>query len=97
MQFSDLLPVALVAVTYLTGQTAESYLLTPNLVGNRIGLHPAWILFALLAFGALFGFVGVLLAVPLAAIIGVLGRFVINRYLASTYYKGSGNGGEEQR
>lgn len=96
MQFSEMLPVVLVAATFLTGQAAESYLLTPNLVGDRIGLHPAWILFALLAFGALFGFVGVLLAVPLAAVIGVLSRFAINRYLESPYYRGAGNGGGGQ-
>jgi len=96
MQFSEVLPVVLVAATFLIGQTAESYLLTPNLVGDRIGLHPAWILFALLAFGALFGFVGVLLAVPLAAVIGVLIRFAIGRYLESRYYTGSGDGGGRQ-
>jgi len=92
MQFSEMLPVALVAATFLIGQTVESYLLTPNLVGDRIGLHPVWILFALLAFGALFGFVGVLLAVPLAAVIGVLIRFAVGRYLESSYYTGSGDG-----
>ena len=96
MQFSEMLPVILVAATFLTGQTAESYLLTPNLVGDRIGLHPAWILFALLAFASLFGFVGILLAVPLAAVIGVLSRFAIDRYLESSYYRGAGDGGGGQ-
>ena len=51
-------------------------------------MHPVWLMFALLAFGSLFGFVGLLLAVPLAAIIGVLARFVLRQYLASPYYRG---------
>ena len=87
-QFSDLPPIALVAVIFVIGQTAESYVLTPRLVGGRIGLHPVWIIFALLAGGALFGFTGVLLAVPAAAIIGVLIRFGLSEYLKSPLYKG---------
>lgn len=87
-QFSDWLPIALVAGIFIIGQTAESYVLTPRLVGGRIGLHPVWIIFALLAGGALFGFTGVLLAVPAAAIIGVLIRFGLSRYLESPLYKG---------
>ena len=85
-QFSDWLPVLVVAVIFLTGQTAESYILTPKLVGERVGLHPIWVIFALLAGGALFGFTGVLLAVPVTAVIGVLVRFVISRYLDSHLY-----------
>ena len=72
----------------IIGQTAESYILTPRLVGGRIGLHPVWIIFALLAGGALLGFTGVLLAVPMAAIIGVLLRFGLKRYRASSLYSG---------
>lgn len=87
-QFSDWLPIGLVAVVFIIGQTAESYVLTPRLVGGRIGLHPVWIIFALLAGGALFGFTGVLLAVPAAAIIGVLIRFSLSRYLESPLYHG---------
>ena len=64
----------------------ESYVLTPRMVGDRVGLHPVWIIFALLAGGALIGFTGVLLAVPVAAVIGVLVRFAMVRYLASSLY-----------
>jgi predicted PurR-regulated permease PerM len=59
------------------------------LVGSQVGLHPVWIIFALLAFGSLFGFVGMLLAVPAAAAIGVLIRFGLEQYLKSPYYRGS--------
>jgi predicted PurR-regulated permease PerM len=67
----------------------EGNFLTPKLVGDRVGLHPVWIIFALLAGGALFGFVGLLLAVPVAAVIGVLVRFGIGQYRASRLYLGS--------
>ncbi len=60
------------------------------LVGKTIGLHPVWLMFALLAFGYLFGFVGLLVAVPVAAAIGVLVRFAISQYLASPLYTGDG-------
>ncbi len=93
-QCSDWLPIGLVAMVFIIGQTAESYVLTPRLVGGRIGLHPVWIIFALLAGGALFGFTGVLLAVPAAAVIGVLIRFGLSRYLESPLYhagKAQGN------
>jgi len=87
-QFNEWLPIALVAGIFLTGQTLESYVLTPRLVGDRVGLHPVWIIFALMAGGALFGFTGILLAVPVAAVIGVLVRFSIERYLQSQLYHG---------
>ncbi|MDA0305501.1 MAG: AI-2E family transporter [Proteobacteria bacterium] len=87
-QFSDWMPVAIVALIFIIGQTAESYILTPRLVGDRIGLHPVWIIFALMAGGALFGFTGVLLAVPVAAIIGVLLRFGLGRYKESPLFLG---------
>lgn len=89
-QFSDWPGIAGVAVIFIVGQTAESYVLTPRLVGDRIGLHPVWIIFALLAGGALWGFTGVLLAVPAAAVIGVLIRFGLGRYLQSPLYLGGG-------
>ena len=79
-------PIVIVAVIFLVGQTLESYVLTPRLVGDRVGLHPVWIIFSLLAGGALFGFTGVLLAVPTAAVIGVLARFAITQYLTSPLY-----------
>ena len=87
-QFSDWLPMAIVAGIFLFGQNMESYVLTPMLVGERVGLHPVWIIFALMAGGAVFGFTGVLLAVPVAAVIGVLLRFGISRYLDSPLYHG---------
>jgi predicted PurR-regulated permease PerM len=79
---------AIVAGIFVTGQVLEGNFLTPKLVGDRVGLHPVWIIFALLAGGALFGFVGLLLAVPVAAAVGVLVRFAIRRYLASPLYLG---------
>jgi predicted PurR-regulated permease PerM len=79
---------ATVAGIFIVGQVMEGNFLTPKLVGDRVGLHPVWIIFALLAGGALFGFVGLLLAVPVAASIGVLVRFGIGRYLMSPLYQG---------
>ena len=88
-QFSEWLPVIIVVVIFLIGQTAESYILTPRLVGGRVGLHPIWIIFSLLAGGSVFGFTGVLLAVPVTAVIGVLVRFATGRYLESSLYGSS--------
>jgi len=87
-QFSDWLPIGLVFVVFLIGQVLADYVLTPRLVGNRIGLHPVWVIFALLAGGALFGFVGVLLGLPVAAVVGVLARFGLGRYMGSAIYQG---------
>ena len=81
--------IAAVAVVFVAGQAVEGNFLTPKLVGGRIGLHPVWLIFALSAFGALFGFVGLLIAVPAAAGIGVLGRFGIERYKDGRLYRGS--------
>jgi len=86
MQFSDLTSFVLVAAVFAGGQTLDAAVLTPNLVGGRVGLHPVWIIFALMTGAALFGFTGVLLAVPLASVIGVLVRFSIGRYLKSSLY-----------
>ncbi len=86
VQFDDWLRIAIVAGIFLVGQVAEGNFLTPRLVGDRVGLHPVWVIFALLAGGALFGFVGVLLAVPVAATVGVLVRFLLQRYLESDVY-----------
>jgi len=88
-QFSDWQPVAMVAGVFVIGQFLEGNFITPKLVGERIGLHPAWIIFALLAGGALFGFTGILIAVPAAAVVGVLGRFSIQQYKQSVSYLGS--------
>ena len=72
----------------MVGQFLEGNVLSPKLVGAKVGLHPVWLMFALFAFGYLFGFVGLLLAVPVAAAIGVLVRFAIRQYLASPLYTG---------
>jgi len=86
-------PIAAVAGVFLFGQTLESYVLTPRFVGDRVGLHPLWIIFALMAGGALFGFTGVLLAVPAAAVIGVLIRYALGRYKKSAFYDHEAGGG----
>lgn len=78
---------ALLAI-FGVAQLLEGYYLVPKLVGDRVGLHPLWIIFGMLAGAALLGFVGILLAVPLTAVIGVLIRFAIQRYMESTLYKG---------
>ncbi len=77
-----------VAGIFAFGQFLEGNILTPNLVGSSIGLHPVWLIFALSAFGAVFGFVGMLVAVPLAAAIGVIARFFIAQYKRSRLYLG---------
>ncbi len=87
-QFADWQPIAGVVAVFAVGQVLEGYVLTPRLVGNRIGLHPVWVMFALLAGGALFGFAGVLVALPVASVIGVLVRHGLRRYLASSAYSG---------
>jgi len=92
-QFGSWVPVALVAAVFVIGQFVEGNFITPRVVGNRIGLHPVWLIFALLAGGALFGFTGLLLAVPVAAVLGVLVRFSLERYLAGAAYRGRGPGG----
>jgi predicted PurR-regulated permease PerM len=82
--------ILLVIGIFLGGQFVEGYFLQPKLVGERVGLHPVWLIFALFAFGSLLGFVGLLIAVPLAAAIGVLVRFALRQYLASPLYTGAG-------
>ncbi len=80
--------VAMTVAVVVTGQFLEGNILSPNLVGASVGLHPVWVMFALLAFGALFGFTGLIMAVPLAAAAGVLARFALRKYLASPLYTG---------
>jgi predicted PurR-regulated permease PerM len=84
----DYSSILMVLGIFLVGQFLEGNLLAPKLVGESVGLHPVWLIFALLAFGYLFGFVGLLVAVPLAATIGVLVRFALKRYRASSLYTG---------
>lgn len=84
----DWIGVLKVAAVFVLGQMLEGNVLSPKLVGDRVGLHPVWIMFALLAGGALFGFVGVLIAVPVSAVIGVIVRHLLGRYRESAYYRG---------
>lgn len=81
--------IFIVLAIFLVGQFLEGNVLTPKLVGESTGLHPVWLMFALFVFGYLFGFVGLLVAVPLAAAIGVLARFALRRYRDSQLYTGA--------
>ncbi|MCF8483244.1 MAG: AI-2E family transporter [Rhodospirillum sp.] len=90
-QFNDPLDIGIVAGIFVVGQVVEGNYLTPKLVGDRVGLHPVWVIFALLAGAGLFGFLGVLLAVPVAAVIGVLTRFFLREYLDSPLFSGVPN------
>ena len=90
--WGDWLWVIAVWAIFQSGQFVEGNFLTPKLVGDSVGLHPVWLLFALSAFGSVFGFVGLLVAVPLAAALGVIARFLTARYRASALYQGSGRG-----
>lgn len=83
---SDWLHIGLTVGVFVVGQFFEGNVISPKLVGDSVGLHPVWLMFALLAFGSLFGFLGLLLAVPVAASIGVVIRFAIGRYLQSPLY-----------
>ena len=94
-QFDSWQPIALVAGIFAVGQIVEGNFVTPKLVGDRVGLHPVWMIFALLAGGALFGFLGMLLAVPAAATVGVLTRFAIARYMAGPLYGGAEPGADD--
>ncbi len=85
-QFDNTWLIVATAAIFLAGQALEGNVLTPKLVGERVNLHPAVVIFALLAGGALFGFTGLLLSMPVAAVIGVLLRFAIQQYLKSPLY-----------
>jgi predicted PurR-regulated permease PerM len=82
----DWTPIWLVPAIFVVGQSLSDYVLAPYLVGRRVHLNPVWVMFALFAFGYLFGFVGLLIAVPAASAIGVLMRFAMRTYYASAYY-----------
>jgi len=80
--------ITLVVAIFLVGQFIEGNIVSPKFVGERVGLHPVWLIFAMFAFGYLFGFVGLLIAVPLGAAIAVLLRFGLRQYFASPLYAG---------
>lgn len=88
VQFQDAVHAMQVFLVFGVGQLMESFVLTPMLLGDRIGLHPLGVIFAIMVGGQLFGFVGVLLALPAAAVIGVLFRYAHKRYLSSELYAG---------
>lgn len=94
--WGDWVSLGLVGVIFVAGQMIEGNYLTPKLVGSSVGLHPVWLLFALSLFGSLFGFVGMLVAVPVAAAIGVLVRYASDQYRGSRLYQGlEGQSGAE--
>jgi predicted PurR-regulated permease PerM len=80
--------IVVVVVIFVIGQTLEGNFLTPKLVGRSVGLHPVWLMFALSSFGSFMGFTGMLIAVPVAAMLGVFFRFGIGQYLAGRLYVG---------
>ena len=86
--WGDWLWIVAIYAVFQAGQFVEGNILTPNLVGSSVGLHPVWLIFALSAFGSVFGFVGMLVAVPVAAMIGVLIRYAIARYREGLLYRG---------
>lgn len=93
--WGDWLSLGLVAGVFVLGQVIEGNVLTPKLVGSSVGLHPVWLIFALSVFGTLFGFVGMLVAVPVAAALGVVARFLISNYKDSRLYQGLSGKPEE--
>jgi len=86
-QTGELSYVGIIAAIFIVGQIVEGNILSPKLLGDSVGLHPLWILFALMAGGALFGILGMLLAVPIAAVVGVLGGFAIAQYKKTPLYQ----------
>ena len=93
--WGDWVSIGMVAGVFVLGQVIEGNILTPKLVGGSVGLHPVWLILALSAFGTLFGFVGMLVAVPLAAALGVLARFGLEQYKQSLLYQGIGRGASD--
>ncbi len=91
----DYIMILIVAGVFALGQFLEGNFLQPKLVGHSVGLHPVWLMFSLSAFGVLLGFTGLLIAVPVAAAIGVLVRFALSRYLDSDLYKGQNRADQE--
>ena len=94
LQFDSWQPVAVVAGIFLVGQAVEGNFLTPKLVGAQVGLHPVWVIFALLVGGSLLGLLGLLLALPTAAVLSVLVQFAIGKYHRSPLYLGEDDGSD---
>lgn len=86
--WGDWVSIGIIAGIFAIGQFLEGNILTPKLVGQSVGLHPVWLIFALSVFGSLFGFVGMLVAVPMAAMLGVFARYGITQYRDSLLYLG---------
>jgi predicted PurR-regulated permease PerM len=86
LQFGDVFNVAIVAGIFIVGQVIEGNFITPKLVGDKVGLHPVWIIFGMMAGASMFGFIGILVAIPVTAVIGVFVRFSITQYLKSPFY-----------
>lgn len=86
--WDDPIWIGVVAAVFAIGQFFEGNVLSPKLVGGSVGLHPVWLMFSLSAFGALLGFVGLLIAVPVSASIGVIGRFFVDQYMEGPLFKG---------
>ena len=95
-QYGTWTEILTVCGIFAVGQLVEGNVLTPKLVGDRIHLHPVWVIFALFAGGTLFGFIGVLIAVPAAAVIGVLARFALASYRRSSLYDAHQGEGETE-
>lgn len=94
LQFDETYRIGIVVGIFLLGQVIEGNVLTPKLVGEQVGLHPVWVIFALFAGGAVLGFLGVLLALPVAATVGVLVRFAVKQYRSSPMYLGESSSGQ---
>ena len=88
IQFETVTPILLVAAIFLVGQVLEGNFLTPKLIGEAVGLHPVWVIFALLTGATLFGFLGILLALPIAVVVTVLIRLSLTNYFESEIYSG---------
>ena len=88
--------IGIIVAIFVVGQFMEGNVLTPRLVGKSIGLHPVWLIFALSVFGGIFGFVGLFVAVPVSATIGVLARFATARYQQSALYLGASGHGDSE-
>lgn len=87
LQFTDLTHVVITIGIFIVGHLLESAFITPRLIGSKVGLHPVWIIFALMSGGALFGFWGVFFAIPVAAVIGVVFKDILRYYFSSSLYK----------